>query len=324
MKFEDFVKDIKTRVLPAYYAKGEDAFLHSKVAALVTSACGTSMPDLNKTVLDDDNFSVSKMLEACEQFPFVDEKKLVFVSNVTAKLTDNDKQQILSYLSNPKESTCLLISAIDPNNTWDFLKSKVQEIECKKPSLSLALKFVVAEAKKHNKQISEKAATTLIKACAFDLFKIKNEVHKLSTHYLEEQTLQSEYVDHLVETTNEWQVFELSEAISNKNKDKTWGMVFEMLSEKRDAAFAMIGLLSNHFRRLLYASVSPLSDSEIASLLNVKEFAITKARAQKNKFSPTSLKKIVDTCCETEFQIKSGKIGAENAIISLVVTLLET
>lgn len=322
MKFEQLSSSLKTNVLAVYYAKGEDAFLLNKCAEMLHNACGTDLPDFNYSTFDDDNFSVSKALDSCMQFPIANLKRFVHIKNVSAKLTDDDKRAVLNYLQNPQETTCLLVSATNLNNSWDFLKSKATEIDCKRLSLNFTLKFVVAEAKKHNKQISEKAATELIKACAFDLNKISLEVHKLSSYFYNEQIIQSEAIAQLVMSTNEFAAFELSDAIASKNATKTWTMIYDMMQEKKDATFGIIGLLSSHFRRMLYAVVSPLSAAEVASLLGVKEFAIIKAREQKNKFSPLALKQIVDICVETEYCIKSGKMSAENALTFLVVKLL--
>ncbi|MFA6860302.1 MAG: DNA polymerase III subunit delta [Clostridia bacterium] len=322
MKFENFVNSIKSKMFPVYYAKGEDSFLLAKTAEIISKNCGEQLPDFNRSVFDNEFFSIRSVLEACEQFPVIDEKRFIHIKDVNLKLSDNDKKEILAYVENPKDCSCLLITSSNTNSNWDFLKSKCEEIDCNKLSMPLALKFVVGEASKHGKKISEKAAIELVKACAFDLFKIKSEVHKLSSYDIVEPIIKSEMVSEMVEATNDYAVFELSDAIATKNYDKTWQMISSMMQEKKDATFGIISLVSNHFRRLLYASVSTLPSSEVASLLGVKEYAITKAREQKNKFSPVTLKKIIDICCEVEYNIKSGKMSSENSLTFFVVKLL--
>jgi len=81
-------------------------------------------------------------------------------------------------------------------------------------------------------------------------------------------------------------------------------------------------MISNHFRRLFYISVSDMSNAELASYLGVKEYAILKARKQVNNFSKAQLKKIINLTEEVDFFTKSGKMQAENALYYLVFNIL--
>lgn len=66
----------------------------------------------------------------------------------------------------------------------------------------------------------------------------------------------------------------------------------------------ILGLITNHFRRLFFIAISGLDDKALASLLSVKEYAISKQRVQIKNFSKLQLKKIYSLLEEIDFSIK--------------------
>lgn len=322
IRFNDLEANLKTGVKPVYYLKGDDWFLLSEAARMIKSACNISMEDFNSLTLDNEFFKVSDVLSACLQYPSFDEKKFILVNNVSSTINEEDKNAFLNYLKNPFSSSVLVIKAFADNENFAFVSGYAEVVDCRKLELYSAVKMIIAEANKFKKQIGEKAAGDLARLCAFDMAKIKNEINKLAFYDLEQKEITAEMIEEQVSEIKDYQVFELSDAIANKNADKTYDMLAGMLSEKKDSAFFALSLISNHFRRLLYANTSTMKDGEVASLLGVKEYSITKARQQKNKFSPKILKKIVDRCCDIEYQVKSGQISSVNGINILIAELL--
>ena len=84
----------------------------------------------------------------------------------------------------------------------------------------------------------------------------------------------------------------------------------------------MFALISNQFRRLFYASISDLTNAELAGLLGVKEFAIMKARQLAKGFSKAQLKKICSLLEEMDYAVKSGAMLQTNALYLLVFNIL--
>ena len=112
-------------------------------------------------------------------------------------------------------------------------------------------------------------------------------------------------------------IYELKEALGQRKADKAL-KILEVLKKES----GILGLIINHFRRLFFISITDLTDKELASLLNVKEFAISKQKGQIRNFSKMQLKKIYALLEEVDYSIKSGAMLQENALYFLVLSIL--
>ena len=144
-----------------------------------------------------------------------------------------------------------------------------------------------------------------------------NELAKLECYDLESPLITKKMVDEIAIKDVEFSVFELTDALSKKKGDKAIKLL--KLMEKDPGVFSLI---SNHFRRLFYVSISDMTNSELAALLNVKEYAIVKARELARGFSKAQLKKINALLEELDYNVKSGKLLASNALHLLVFNII--
>ena len=308
------MKTLKTRlqkkIEPCYLVQGEDILLYDKALELIKNACDLQLLDFNFTIFDEDSFSEQGVLDSLQTLPMGSDKKLVLLKNI-AKFGENFKKNLREYLKNPVPSTCLVI--FDFFNKFDFLiAEKVSAKRLDDPSLK---SLIVAELKKHNKTITPSACEKLIESCCSYYSLIFNEITKLAA--CDEDKITDEIVDGLVSKETEFAVFELTDALSKRDADKAVGLL--NLMDKDTKTFTLV---LNHFRRLFFASISDLSDRELSELLNVKEFAITKARQISKNFSKMQLKNIYEMLNDVDFFIKNGQMQIENALFYLIFGIL--
>lgn len=312
------MKTLKTRlqkeVKKAYLVSGDDFYLFEKSLSMIRTALGINFGDINVSYFDDDNFSPLKVVEACDLLPIGDEKRLVVLKYIS-KVSENDKKIIEEYLANPNETTCLLI--LDFNSKFESIKKNIDFVDAKRMEKSMVQRIVFSEISNRGKQISTEALDTLIDACNGYLTKIENEIDKLCYYTGDGELITKKVVETLVTKELEYTVFELTDALAQKKGDKAINLLNLMAKEQ-----GVLSLISNHFRRLFYISVSDMSNAELGNYLGVKEYAILKAKKQVNNFSKAQLKKIVNLTEEVDFFIKSGKMQAENGLYYLVFNIL--
>lgn len=312
------MKTLKVRlqkeIKKAYLVSGDDFYLFEKSLSMIRNALDINFADMNISVFDDDNFDANKVVEACDMLPISDEKRLVVLKYIN-KVSENDKKIIESYLESPNESSCLLI--LDSNGKFESIKRNIDFIDAKRMDRLMVSRIVFSELEKRGKKISNEALDALIDACNGYLTKIFNELDKLCFYSLDDELITKKIVDELVAKELEYTVFELTDAIASKKADKAIELLNLMSREQ-----GTLSLISNHFRRLFYISVSDMSNAELASYLGVKEFAILKAKKQVNNFSKIQLKKIVNLTEQVDFFTKSGKMQIENGLYYLVFNIL--
>ena len=174
--------------------------------------------------------------------------------------------------------------------------------------------WVVRKAASQKISVSQKAASLLVEYCNRDMNSVYNELVKLMDYA--EGAIDESDVKELVSPQIEYKVFELSEAIAEKNADKAVELVNLMLAEN-NSSVSLMGMLFNHFRRLLFVSLNPKSDT-LSSDLKVKEYAVKVALRQAAKFSPRRLKAVFDRLNSLDAGVKAGKISDKNALMEFV------
>ncbi len=312
------MKTLKARLAKSlkngYLLEGDDLFLFDKALAMIKKACNITMEDFNFTRFDDDNFSVEKFLDATEVMPLIDNKRLILLKNIT-KITPSDIKKIATYFNSPVASTVVVI--YDFENKFSLLKNIVEFVDCKRFDQNLFKAVVVSELKKFGKQISEDGAQTLLEYSNGYLTKAMNEIEKLAFYDPSSQLITRIMVQDVAIKDKEFVVFELTEALGQKNVDKAISLA-SLLSKEQ----GIMALVSNHFRRMFFVSITDGSDSELASQLGIKEYAVKKLRQQSKNFSKMQLKKIFSLIDEVDYKIKSGQMLSENAFNFLVLKIL--
>lgn len=307
MKFTELKKNLMTAPPKScYILTGDDSFV-VKSAVNMFSVFTGEFRDLNFTYFNKDA-SISEVIAALLTPPMFSEYRVVCVNDYTG-----DLKQIKEYLKNPSSTSVLLFTgALTPN--FNGIIPLCEIVDCNRLEKSYLEGWVVRKAASQKISVSQKAASLLVEYCNRDMNSVYNELVKLMDYA--EGAIDESDVKELVSPQIEYKVFELSEAIAEKNADKAVELVNLMLAEN-NSAVSLMGMLFNHFRRLLFVSLNPKSDT-LSSDLKVKEYAVKVALRQAAKFSPRRLKAVFDRLNSLDAGVKAGKISDKNALMEFV------
>ncbi len=314
MLFSALKRHIKEGALdPAYFITGEDAFLRMSAVNMFRKLAG-DMPDLNLSELTSPESAVA-IIDACNSLPFMNDYRVVLVYP-----SGIDAAPLEKYLENPCRSTVLVFVAEKPDAKFAKLLPKTTVVDCAKLDRPTVLQWIAAKTAEGGASITTAAANLLVDYCAQDMSRISGELPKLCA-YRYGGKIEEEDVANLVAATLDFKIFELSEAVSSKKSEKA-ATVLKNLIESGAAPVALLGLLYNHFRRLLYVAVTPPYD-RMASDLGVKEYAVQKAKTQAARFSAVRLKAICDSLHKADYDFKTGKIADKTALELVVLRALD-
>lgn len=307
MKFTELKKNLMTAPPKScYILTGDDSFV-VKSAVNMFSVFSGEFRDLNFTFFGKDA-SISEVIAALLTPPMFSEYRVVCVNDYTG-----DLKQIKEYLKNPSSTSVLLFTgALTPN--FNGIIPLCEIVDCNRLEKSYLEGWVVRKAASQKISVSQKAASLLVEYCNRDMNSVYNELVKLMDYA--EGVIDESDVKELVSPQIEYKVFELSEAIAEKNADKAVELVNLMLAEN-NSSVSLMGMLFNHFRRLLFVSLNPKSDT-LSSDLKVKEYAVKVALRQAAKFSPRRLKAVFDRLNSLDAGVKAGKISDKNALMEFV------
>jgi len=317
MKFTELKRSLKTEIKNCYMLKGEDEFLLIRSFELIKEACNIQMPELNLLIFKED-VDFDNVAKALETLPVFDEKKIVYVK-LTSKDFKNDNK-LVDYFNQINPTTVLVISV----GSTGYLKSYekfFEVVDCNRLSKDFIFPFVVAELKKTNKTITKDACECLCDFTNCDLAKILNELTKLTSYVGDREIIAIEDVRLLVNKSVEFQIFELTEALARKNETKVYE-ILSVLKTRKDEFRGLTALIYKHFRRLFMVSISTETKAELAKMLGVHEYAITKSQEQARLFTKKQLKEINDICHKIDFDTKQSNMTPENAVEYLILKIL--
>ena len=308
VKFLDLKKHIIERKLkPCYLVTGDDAFMMKKATEMFAKLAG-NYSDLNVTRYKNDA-SLTEVVSSLNSLPFLADYRIVFLENYIAKL-----DLIKDYLESPNPTSILVIVGSVTSNLSPII-AKIETVDCNRLDEVYLTNWVGGKINKGGCETTREAAALIVNYCNRDMNRISSEVDKLVS-YCNGKTVTAEIVDALVSPDLEFKVFELGEAIANKKNDSAIKLIDKMLQDN-NAPVMVFGLIFQHFRRLLYISLNPQSDT-LASDLKVKEYAVKMAMKQATKYSPKRLKTIVDKLNALDTTIKGNSTYAKTAITTFV------
>ena len=323
IKFEDLKVCLKQKIATAYVLDGVDEYLISSAYKMILKSANIEVLDLNLIKFGEGVVDCNDIVRACETMPVFSDKKIVYLDLRLAKKSEiKNVKQLNDYLTNPNPTTILIISVGANDDDFGIDKKCVEVVDCNR----LDIKFVEAKINKvlngKGKEISATALKLLVEYCLCDMAKIMVEIDKLVAYIGERSSIEDLDVQEIVSRSLEYQIYELTDALAKKNSVKVYSILNDMKA-KKDEYKTLPALIFAHFRRLFHIALnSGASNSELAKMLGVKEFAVKMSQGQAKMFSKSALKKINELCIGLDFDLKQSNISIENTIELIVITIL--
>ena len=320
MKYEEFIslKEVK----PIYIINGGESFLTTSALKHIESLLNLVYPDFNKVIFTDESYKTANdIVAACQVAPFCDEKRLVVVYDYLNKKNETERKVFLKYFENACSTTCLVFFSTNKSEFFTSLEGKAETLDCEKVTPEFLKVWVKKQVNNLNLDITDGALVKLLDYCNYSITKVDTELNKLKTIYINNTKITEEDIENNVTKDIEYIIFDLTNAICQKNNEKVYSLIEAMLKNKEQPV-TIISTISNHFRRLFYVARSEFSNREMAEMLGVKEFAISKYKQQAQNFGQRALKNIYDKCIEVEFMSKNGAMEGTNAVNFLIANIL--
>ena len=321
MKYIELKNSLKSKIFNNYLLIGSDEFLLNKSVELIFNALKINITDLNFIKFIGENVNFNDVVKALNTMPVFDEKKLIVVY-LNIKTTITELNVLNDYLKNYNPQSVLVV-VLGESADVKLNQNLFEVVDCNRLGEEITNKFVLSELKHYNTNITPQALKKLNEYCVYDLTKIVKELSKLTSYVANKKLIEEKDVELLVNKTLEFQIYELTENLAKKNKEKVFE-ILDVLKNKKDSYKTLLPLIYNHFRRLFYVATSNLSKSELGAMLGVKDYAITVAFKQSKMFSKIKLKQIINIIAELDYELKTSAISNELGIEYLVLRILNS
>ena len=345
-------------ISPVYLFYGEETYLRDKIIERFKTLVPLEVRDFNTDIVDARECSVDDILGMANTLPFMSDRRITIIRNAdffkTRRKNKNEKEAgtgegngesgiseeaseedklspfddaLIAYLEDPPETTCLVFvtdSAEKRRKTYKLIEKKGQVVEFLPLKGRELNEWVSRRARQLGKVAESAAVAILITAVGNDLQQLNSELGKL-TCYSQTEKITAADVELMVSRTAELNIFELVDAIGERNYKKAVGMAREMVFQG-EPVFRLLFMIARQFRMILKTK-SMLEEGGtakyVAEQLKVQSFVAQKCTRQARNFSMPELVAAMEKILATDASIKSGRQEPVLALELLIIALCE-
>ena len=319
-----------------YLFLAPDEFLLGQRLRQLKQALGNAeTASLNIAELDGARADAAEILYHAGTMPFLADRRLIIVrgylthlesrlgtARAPNKAGQEEARQILAGLADPSVSNDLVFieEKLDKRRViWKGLKdlagleqlSKDGNIsieELNTPDARELPAWLARAAKQNGFAIEGRALQLLATFVGADLRRLTLELDKLRS-YADGKAITAADVQRLVSDTSEALIWDLTDAIGQRNGSKAMRALYEL--RRNDAnPFYLLTMITRQYRIMLKvkdeSARTPGNEYDIAGRVGESPFPVKKAMAQSRNYAIPQLESILDRLLSSDFAMKTG------------------
>ena len=280
--------------------------IDSKINDIVKSVDLKEKEIIKMNLLDN---SIEDVLEELNTYNFLSDIKIVILYGCSFIEGDSSYDKELSKLEKylEQKNDNIFIMVADKKSTKKSIDELLKNVEIIENTIS---SDSIIKNNLDGYKIDNRTTKYLIDICHNNNEKIINELNKIKLYKIDsdDKTITMQDVDKLVVKEYDDNVFDLVNAISNRNKKKALEL-YNRLSEKEDGT-VIVGTIANKIR-MIY-SVKVMRDKKIkiddmAEILGVKSAAVSITLNTCDNFSESRLITLLRELSNIDLKSKSGE-----------------
>ncbi len=306
----DLESDIaRGEIAPVYVLTGSERLLVDRVvAALQAAIVSPATRAFNLDVLEAKAAGATAILNATRTMPMMGKRRLVIVRDAEG-LGSDGLAVLAGYLDDPSPAAVLVLQCnkIDGRLKFFAQAKKKGLIHDLAPPRQLA-PWIAAEAKRRGANLAPDGARRLADVVGSDLARLASAIEQLALYVGDARAIGGADVDALIADTSEQNVFQLSEAVGQGDRERALRAVAK-LTEQRESAVGVAMMLARHFRQLaLYQelAIARASQGEMIKTLGVPPFVLDKLAPQARRFAPASFGRAFALLSQADQDLKSN------------------
>lgn len=308
---------------------GEETYLLQEALKKIIQSSVGKDDDMDTNTYDARKMDVYAVLEDAQTIPFFSQEKVILVQNATFLSTNDDTnwdvKVLEQYFEHPMDSTNLIF--IGDFEKLDARKKivKLMQKKCKVLQFhkidELGKKqYVHEQITKRHLQMEPLVVEALTKRLPLDILSIRSEFDKLALYG---DTIDLEVVERLITRPLEDDVFELVNAVVDKNLKKAFHLWEDLCVLNKDAIY-LIATLASQFRFLFQVKELMLegkTKADITSILNAHPYRVQLTMRSAQNLELSNVLSILSRLADLDQKIKAGNIdkvmGFEMFLLSI-------
>ncbi len=267
--------------------------------------------DFNYHKLTAENFSVELLSDSMETLPMMAERSLIHVDEVDLFALDaKDQEAVAELLGDIPEHCCLVLSYVEfkpdkrKKKLWSAIEKNAVMAEMFYQQERELYSWITRHFREEGKQIPTELCAYLLQLCGLSMTRLLGEIAKISA-YSGATEIVREDIDAVVEPTMEAVVFDITNALADRNFDRAMDRL-HVLVKLRAEPIAIVGAIGAQMRKLYGAKVLKNAD-ELVRVYSMSPGAASFAMTQARRFSQSFCEKAVLLCLDADRKLKSAR-----------------
>jgi len=283
---------------PVYWLEGEEEFFIDQVIHYAeNNILSESEASFNLTILYGRDSSWPDLINACRKYPMFSDMQVVILKEAQ---TMKDIEKLETYVEKPLVSTLLFVAykgkKLDGRTKLSkLLKERAVLLSSKKLYDNELPEWTSELIKSKGYSITNKALFLLIDHIGNDLSRLNNEVNKLALNLQGRKNITDDDVETYVGISKEFNVFELQQAIANKDLYKAIRIIQYFESNPKAAPIQLVfPSLYNYFSKVqMIYSVPSRDEKAVAAAIGVNGYFVRDYLQTAMKFSNQEVEKVL-------------------------------
>lgn len=317
VKFEDLLSQIRHKQFaPVYFLEGDEAFFIDEIFnALEEEAMLPAERDFNQTILYGKDTDVLTIIAEARRFPMMAERVLVLVREAQ-HLKKEQLEKLEAYVEHPNSQTVLAFAfkgkKLDKRlKLAKLIKSKGVLFESKPLYDNQLPHWIEAHAKSMGIRIDGMAVRMMAEYLGSDLGRIHSELRKLRIVLPEGQMVSSDLVAEQVGIHKDYNVFELTKALSLGDRRKVVQIAqYAAANPKEMPAVMMLAMLTTYFERIIrLQTMNSQSAKNPAAVLGVNPMFVSEYEKAAQRYPLKQSVKAMELLYRADQKVKGVGAG---------------
>lgn len=311
---------------PLYFLYGRERYLVDRAVELLRArVLDPRTRDFNYELYYGKEAGAARIVQAARTLPMMAKRRLVLVRDVDEMKAD-ELAGLIGYVGDPAPESCLVLvgEKIDQRLKFFAAFKKHGTLVKLDPLYERQLPdFVRGEARARGVTLAADAVQLVVDEIGAELGQLADAVERLSIFAGERKQISAADVVAVVATTRQRSVFELANAVGQRDRAGALAMLASML-EARESGVRIVAMLARHLRQLWITSelLERTRDKfEIAQALGIPPFFVEDMMRQARTLDRARAARMHAALFLADKNLKSSRLDDARILESLVLEL---
>lgn len=305
-----------------YLLTGEEVYLRNQYKKRLRNALLDPEDTMNAASFEGKGINPREIIDLAETMPFFADRRVILIED--SGFAKNACPELADYIPEIPESTCIILveAEVDKRGrVYKAIKNAGRIVEFKRQDERTLARWVLGTLGREGKNITEETMHAFLGRTGSDMENIERELEKLLCYTLGKNVITTEDVEAVCTEQTENRIFDMVQAITEKNQKKALDLYADLLAMK-EPPMRILFLIARQFNQLLQLKSlggQGMDKGEMARRAGIPPFALGKYQAQCRKFTAAQLRQAVEDCVDAEEQVKTGQMGDQISVELLII-----